>query len=115
MSLRQKLLLLMSLTVAAAVAAVAWTVLVRIRHVFEQARMIPVLRCQDAIEPRNGRRNKFRRWRPQLQTRRGHDRIGAVHVYLGCRDVSRLAVAHGGIERQTNAHVHWDHRAFRYH
>jgi len=35
-SLRQKLLLLMSLTVAAAVAAVAWTVLVRIRHVFEQ-------------------------------------------------------------------------------
>lgn len=36
MSLRQKLLLLMSLTVAAAVAAVAWTVLVRIRHVFEQ-------------------------------------------------------------------------------
>lgn len=36
MSLRQKLLLLMSLTVAAAVAAVAWTVLIRIRHVFEQ-------------------------------------------------------------------------------
>lgn len=36
MSLRQKLLLLMSLTVAAAVAAVAWTVLVRIRLVFEQ-------------------------------------------------------------------------------
>jgi two-component system nitrogen regulation sensor histidine kinase NtrY len=36
MSLRQKLLLLMSFTVAAAVAAVAWTVLVRIRHVFEQ-------------------------------------------------------------------------------
>jgi two-component system nitrogen regulation sensor histidine kinase NtrY len=35
-SLRQKLLLLMSLTVAAAVATVAWTVLVRIRHVFEQ-------------------------------------------------------------------------------
>ena len=35
MSLRQKLLLLFSLTVAAAVAAVAWTVLVRIRHVFE--------------------------------------------------------------------------------
>jgi len=35
-SLRQKLLLLMSLTVAAAVAAVAWTVLIRIRHVFEQ-------------------------------------------------------------------------------
>jgi signal transduction histidine kinase len=36
MSLRQKLLLLFSLTVAASVAAVAWTVLVRIRHVFEQ-------------------------------------------------------------------------------
>jgi signal transduction histidine kinase len=36
MSLRQKLLLLFSLTVAAAVAAVAWTVLVRIRVVFEQ-------------------------------------------------------------------------------
>jgi two-component system, NtrC family, nitrogen regulation sensor histidine kinase NtrY len=36
LSLRQKLLLLFSLTVAAAVAAVAWTVLVRIRHVFEQ-------------------------------------------------------------------------------
>ncbi len=35
MNLRQKLLLLFSLTVAAAVAAVAWTVLVRIRHVFE--------------------------------------------------------------------------------
>jgi two-component system nitrogen regulation sensor histidine kinase NtrY len=35
-SLRQKLLLLFSLTVAAAVAAVAWTVLVRIRHVFEK-------------------------------------------------------------------------------
>ena len=35
MSLRQKLLLLFSLTVAAAVAAVAWTVLVRIRQVFE--------------------------------------------------------------------------------
>jgi len=35
-SLRQKLLLLFSLTVAAAVAAVAWTVLVHIRHVFEQ-------------------------------------------------------------------------------
>jgi len=34
-SLRQKLLLLFSFTVAAAVAAVAWTVLVRIRHVFE--------------------------------------------------------------------------------
>ncbi|HKF48912.1 MAG TPA: ATP-binding protein [Terracidiphilus sp.] len=36
MSLRQKLLLLLSLTVAAAVASVAWTVLVRIRHVFDQ-------------------------------------------------------------------------------
>jgi signal transduction histidine kinase len=36
MSLRQKLLLLFSLTIAAAVAAVAWTVLIRIRHVFEQ-------------------------------------------------------------------------------
>ena len=36
MSLRQKLLLLFSLAVAGAVAAVAWTVLVRIRHVFEQ-------------------------------------------------------------------------------
>ncbi len=36
MSLRQKLLLLFSLTVAAAVAAVTWTVLVRIRYVFEQ-------------------------------------------------------------------------------
>ena len=36
MSLRQRLLLLFSLTVAAAVAAVAWTVLLRIRHVFEQ-------------------------------------------------------------------------------
>lgn len=36
MSLRQKLLLLFSLTVAVAVAAVAWTVLVRIRLVFEQ-------------------------------------------------------------------------------
>ncbi|HTB95419.1 MAG TPA: ATP-binding protein [Terracidiphilus sp.] len=35
MSLRQKLLLLFSLTVAAAVAAVAWTVLIRVRHVFE--------------------------------------------------------------------------------
>ena len=35
MSLRQKLLLLFSLTVAAAVAAVAWTVMVRIRGVFE--------------------------------------------------------------------------------
>jgi signal transduction histidine kinase len=36
MNLRQKLLLLFSLTVTAAVAAVAWTVLVRIRLVFEQ-------------------------------------------------------------------------------
>src|SRR5580658_3633300 len=36
MSLRQRLLLLLSLTVAAAVAAVSWTVLLRIRHVFEQ-------------------------------------------------------------------------------
>jgi two-component system, NtrC family, nitrogen regulation sensor histidine kinase NtrY len=36
MSLRQKLLLLFSFTVAAAVAAVTWTVLVRIRHVFDQ-------------------------------------------------------------------------------
>ena len=36
MSLRQRLLLLFSLTVAAAVAAVSWTVLLRIRHVFEQ-------------------------------------------------------------------------------
>jgi len=36
MSLRQKLLLLFSITVAAAVAAVAWTVLLRVRHVFEQ-------------------------------------------------------------------------------
>jgi len=36
MSLRQKLLLMFSLTVAAAVAAVSWTVLVRIREVFEQ-------------------------------------------------------------------------------
>jgi signal transduction histidine kinase len=36
MSLRQKLLLLFSLTVAAAVAAVTWTVLVRVRSVFEQ-------------------------------------------------------------------------------
>ena len=36
MSLRQKLLLLFSLTVTAAVAAVAWTVLVRIGLVFEQ-------------------------------------------------------------------------------
>ena len=35
MSLRQKLLLLFSLTVAAVVAAVAWTVLLRIRHVFD--------------------------------------------------------------------------------
>ena len=36
MSLRQKLLLLFSFTVAAAVMAVGWTVLVRIRQVFEQ-------------------------------------------------------------------------------
>ncbi|MFZ1085591.1 MAG: ATP-binding protein [Terracidiphilus sp.] len=36
MNLRQKLLLLLSLTVALAVAAVSWTVLVRIRQVFEQ-------------------------------------------------------------------------------
>jgi two-component system nitrogen regulation sensor histidine kinase NtrY len=36
LSLRQKLLLMFSLTVAAAVAAVAWTVLVRIRQVFEK-------------------------------------------------------------------------------
>ena len=36
MSLRQRLLLLFSLTVAASVAAVTWTVLVRIRQVFEQ-------------------------------------------------------------------------------
>lgn len=36
MSLRQKLLLLFSLTVAAAVVAVAWTVLVRIKRVFDQ-------------------------------------------------------------------------------
>jgi signal transduction histidine kinase len=36
MNLRQKLLLLFSLTVAAVVLAVAWTVLVRIRLVFEQ-------------------------------------------------------------------------------
>ena len=36
MSLRQKLLLLFSFTVAAAVTAVGWTVLVRIRQVFEQ-------------------------------------------------------------------------------
>ena len=36
MNLRQKLLLLFSLTIAAAVAAVAWTVLVRIRQVFNQ-------------------------------------------------------------------------------
>jgi two-component system nitrogen regulation sensor histidine kinase NtrY len=36
LSLRQKLLLLFSLTVAAAVAAVAWTFLVRIREVFER-------------------------------------------------------------------------------
>ena len=36
MSLRQKLLLLFSLTVAVAVAAVAWTVLVRVRSVFDE-------------------------------------------------------------------------------
>src|SRR5258708_39223663 len=36
MSLRQKLLLLFSLTVAVAVAAVAWTVLVRVRNVFDE-------------------------------------------------------------------------------
>jgi signal transduction histidine kinase len=36
MNLRQKLLLLFSLTVTTAVAAVGWTVLVRIRSVFEQ-------------------------------------------------------------------------------
>ena len=36
MSLRQKLLLLVSLTVAAAVVAVSWTVLVRIKRVFDQ-------------------------------------------------------------------------------
>lgn len=36
MNLRQKLLLLFALTVAAAVAAVAWIVLIRIRRVFEQ-------------------------------------------------------------------------------
>jgi signal transduction histidine kinase len=36
MSLRQRLLLVLSLTVAAAVAAVSWTVLLRIRQVFEQ-------------------------------------------------------------------------------
>ena len=36
MNLRQKLLLLLSLMVAMIVAAVAWTVLVRIRMVFEQ-------------------------------------------------------------------------------
>ncbi|MGD0802109.1 MAG: ATP-binding protein [Terracidiphilus sp.] len=36
MNLRQRLLLLLSLTVAVVVAAVAWTVLVRIRQVFEQ-------------------------------------------------------------------------------
>jgi hypothetical protein len=36
MNLRQKLLLLLSLTVAIAVASVAWTTLVRIRQVFEQ-------------------------------------------------------------------------------
>jgi signal transduction histidine kinase len=36
LNLRQKLLLMLSLTVAASVAAVSWTVLVRIRLVFEQ-------------------------------------------------------------------------------
>jgi signal transduction histidine kinase len=36
LSLRQKLLLLLSLTVSAAVAAVAWTVLVRVRQVFDE-------------------------------------------------------------------------------
>jgi signal transduction histidine kinase len=36
MNLRQKLLLMLSLNVALVVAAVSWTVLVRIRHVFEQ-------------------------------------------------------------------------------
>ncbi|MDE3200190.1 MAG: HAMP domain-containing protein [Acidobacteriota bacterium] len=36
MSLRQRLLILFSLTVAASVAAVAWTVLVRMRTVFEE-------------------------------------------------------------------------------
>ncbi len=36
MSLRQRLLLLFSLTVAAAVATVSWTVLLRIRQVFEE-------------------------------------------------------------------------------
>jgi two-component system, NtrC family, nitrogen regulation sensor histidine kinase NtrY len=36
MNLRQKLLLVLSVTVAAAVAAVAWTVLVKMRQVFEQ-------------------------------------------------------------------------------
>jgi signal transduction histidine kinase len=36
MSLRQKLLLLLSLMVAVVVAAVAWTVLIRVRQVFEQ-------------------------------------------------------------------------------
>ena len=36
MSVRQRLLLLFSLTVAAAVAAVSWTVLLRMRHVFEE-------------------------------------------------------------------------------
>jgi hypothetical protein len=36
MSLRQKLLILLALTVAGAVAAVTWTVLVRVRNVFEQ-------------------------------------------------------------------------------
>ncbi|HEY3628664.1 MAG TPA: ATP-binding protein [Terracidiphilus sp.] len=36
MSLRQKLLLLLSLTVAAVVVAVSWTVLVRIKRIFDQ-------------------------------------------------------------------------------
>ena len=36
MNLRQKLLLMFALTIAAAVAAVSWTVLMRIRSVFEQ-------------------------------------------------------------------------------
>lgn len=36
MSLRQKLLLMFSLTVAVAVAAVGWTVSLRVRHIFEE-------------------------------------------------------------------------------
>ena len=36
MSLRQKLLLMFSLTVVAAVAAVGWTVAVRVRRVFDR-------------------------------------------------------------------------------